>query len=256
MQTYIDKAVHFQFTKHLEDDGDFDYELEGEPVVDVIGLGDKPSTLAGEFDKAKDDLEDSKYPIHAAAREGKLEELKKLIEEPSATTDDSSNTNTFPNTLDESGQTPLHLATDRGHLDCVKALILAGADINSVDNDGIGILQTAVIGGDKACSELLLVLGANPDQADNDGDTPRGSAQDDDELKIVFQRFDEKTLPSEQILNPEFMNELKRRKIPVKFPPKATEDSKRKPEVVDAKTEIKVLDEPIEFDLEDDGDMF
>ena len=267
MQTYIDKTIHFQFTKHLEDGGDVDYELEGDPAIDVIGLGDKPSTLAGEHDEDATALEDSKYPIHAASREGKIEELKKLIEESSTAKGDSSNT--FPNTLDESGQTPLHLATDRGHLDCVKALILAGADINSVDNDGISILQTAVIGGDKACSELLLVLGANPDQADNDGDTPRGSAQDDNELKLLFQKLDAKMLTSEDILDPDFVQELEQRKIPIKFP-KTTAELEKKSDVMNAKTEIKnskteiknpkkeikILDEPIDFELEDDGDMF
>jgi len=254
MQNYIDKAIHYQFTKHIEEGDDHDYELEGDPAIDMWGLGDKPSTLADEYDKDATALEDSQYPIHAAAREGNLEELKKLIEESATKTTRSSNT--FPNTLDESGQTPLHLATDRGHIDCVKALILAGADINSVDNDGISVLQAAVIGGDKECSLLLLVFGAHPDQADNDGDTPRDSAQDDTELKELFQNYDDKTLSSEHLLDPDFIKELRQRKIPIAIPPETAAVSARKSEKVDIKTQMEILSETIDFDLDDDGDMF
>jgi acyl-CoA-binding protein len=264
MQNYIDKAIHFQFTKHIEEGDDHDYEMEGDPAIDMWGLGDKPSTLADEYDKEKIALEDSQYPIHAAAREGKLEELKKLIELSSSptittTTTICSSDDKFPNTLDESGQTPLHLATDRGHIDCVKALILAGADINSVDNDGISILQAAVIGGDKDCSHLLLVLGANPDQADNDGDTPRDSAQDDDDLKELFQNYDDKTLVSKHLLDPEFLKELQQRNIPISIPSETTavvSATSKSPEKVDVKAQMKILDEGLDFDLDDDGDMF
>lgn len=288
MQNYIDKAIHFQFTKHLEDNDDHDYELEGDPALDVWGLGDKPSTMADEYDKDALALEDSKYPIHAAAREGKLEELQKLIEESSSssTTSADSSSNPFPNTRDESGQTPLHLATDRGHIECVKALILAGADVNSVDNDGISILQAAVIGGDKDCTQLLLVLGANPDQSDNDGDTPRGSAQDDAELKELFQSHDDKTLTLEDIIDSDFLKQLQKRDIYITFPPKIPSDSGSEPKTstdagsepkmsvdegsepkiptdsgkklnkVDVKREMKILDEPIDIDMDDDGDMF
>lgn len=271
MQNYVDKALHFQFTQHLAEGDDHDYEMEGDPAIDVMGLGDKPSTLADEYDSDAVALEDSKYPLHAAAREGKLEELKNLIESnPYASTASSKE---FPNTLDESGQTPLHLATDRGHIDCVKALILVGADVNSVDNDGISILQAAVIAGDKDCSCLLLLLGANPDHADLDGDTPRDSAEDDTELKELFQSYDKKTLASENLLDPDFLKELQRRNIPIAFPPKpattaAKESEKpvatppkpakksKKSEKVNYKAEMKALDGGIDIDLDDDSDMF
>ncbi len=257
MQNYIDKAIHFQFTKHIVDNDDHEYDLEGEAAIDVWGLGDKPSTMADEYDKDALALEDSQYPLHAAAREGKLEELKKLIENSPAIS-----SSTFPNTLDESGQTPLHLATDRGHIDCVKALILAGADVNSVDNDGISILQAAVIGGDRDCSKLLLLLGANPDQADNDGDTPRDSAEDDIELKELFQSYDDKTLSSDNFLDSDFLSALKERNIFISVPPETSVAKKIKEEPVtysnemDIKAQMKILDEGIKVELDDDGDMF
>ena len=264
MQNYIDKAIHFQFTKHIADNDHDETDLEGDPAIDMWGLGDKPSTMADEYDKEALALEDSQYPIHAAAREGKLEELKKLIESPPTSSE-------FPNTLDESGQTPLHLATDRGHIDCVKALILAGADVNSVDNDGISILQAAVIGGDKDCSRLLLLLGANPDQPDNDGDTPRASAEDDSELKELFESYDNKTLSAENFLDEDFVNQLKEKDISI-IEPKKTEAPapisepepapasvtvrKNKSKKINVKAEMKVLDKQISLEMDDDGDMF
>mmetsp|Transcript_9908 Transcript_9908/g.20631 ORF Transcript_9908/g.20631 Transcript_9908/m.20631 type:complete len:392 (+) Transcript_9908:30-1205(+) len=257
MQNYIDKAIHFQFTKHIVDNDDHDYDLEGEAAIDMWGLGDKPSTMADEYDTDALALEDSRYPLHAAAREGKLEELKKLIENPATIS-----SSTFPNTLDEAGQTPLHLATDRGHIDCVKALILAGADANSVDNDGISILQAAVIGGDRDCSKLLLLLGANPDQADNDGDTPRDSAEDDSELKELFESHDNKTLSSDNFLDSDFLSALKERNIFISASPETAVATEIKEEPViysnemDVKAQMKILDEGINIELDDDGDMF
>ena len=272
MQNYIDKALHFQFIKNIGEGDDQDYELEGDAAIDMMGLGDKPSTLVDEYDEDAMALEDSQYPVHAAAREGKLEELKTLLETGSTTT--MTNTNTSPNTLDVSGQTPLHLATDRGHIECVKTLVLAGADINSVDHDGISILQAAVIGGNKECCQLLLILGANPDLADHDGDTPRDSAQDDTELKELFQKYDDKALsPSEQLLDPIFLKELQHRNISIDVVPiqtktaaapksegnntgSNTNTTSAKPVKLDMKQEMKSLDEAIDIDLDDDGDMF
>lgn len=263
MQNYIDKTIHYQFTKHVTENDDHETDLEGEAAIDVWGLGDKPSTMADEYDKEALALEDSQYPIHAAAREGKLEELKKLIESPPSSSE-------FPNTLDESGQTPLHLATDRGHIECVKALILAGADVNSVDNDGISILQAAVIGGDKDCSRLLLLLGADPDQADNDGDTPRGSAEDDSELKELFESYDNKSLSTDSLLDGEFLEQLKAKDISIAIEPEKTEAPTPAPvpapvptpapaiesKKINVKAEMKNLDQGIDIDMDDDGDMF
>ena len=294
MQNYIEKALHYQFIKNIGEGEDQDYELEGDPAIDMMGLGDKPSTLVDEYEYEKDviALEDSQYPIHAAAREGDFDGLKKFLEAfasdtTTATTTSSvitttgggksNNTNHLqhsPNTLDFQGQTPLHLATDRGHVECVKALILAGADINAVDHDGISILQTAVIVGEDKCCRLLLVLGADPDHEDNDGDTPRGSAQDDTKLKPLFQNHENGTLLSfdQDLFDPSFLEELKRRKIFVASIETtetettvactatetllSTEVSSTKPEEVNVKNDIKTLDEPIDLELDDDGDMF
>lgn len=219
MQNYIDKSVHFLFIKSIaegEDDGN--YELEGDAVIDVMGLGEKPSTLAGEdYDNDALALEDSQYPLHAAAREGRVEKLMALLSSLSSlsSSDKKITEELSPNARDKSGQTPLHLAADRGHIDCLKALVLAGADVNSVDHDGISILQAGVISGDKDCCQLLLIMGSNPDQEDHDGETARNSAQNDKEMKELFEQYDSNSLSVEEIFDPGFIQELKNRNIPI-----------------------------------------
>ena len=59
------------------------------------------------------------YPLHYAARENQLQDLKELLQ----TTAYDNN----PDTLDPSGQTALHLAADRGHVESIKLLLKAGA---------------------------------------------------------------------------------------------------------------------------------
>jgi acyl-CoA-binding protein len=80
---------------------------------------------------------------------------------------------------DGSGQTALHLASDRGNLECVRILLKSGADVSAADRDGISVLQAAVIAGHADVCRTLLEGGADPDQPDVDGDTPRSCAADD-----------------------------------------------------------------------------
>ncbi|KAL3909002.1 MAG: hypothetical protein SGARI_002809, partial [Bacillariaceae sp.] len=121
MQDYIDKVVQFEYVRSISGGAnDDEYVLEGEAVVDVVGMGNTVSTLVGddEEDAAAMAEEDKQFPLHAAAREGQVETLNTLLATASADC----------NQPDLSGQTPLHLAADRGHLGCVKSLVLAGAN--------------------------------------------------------------------------------------------------------------------------------
>jgi ankyrin repeat protein len=62
-----------------------------------------------------------------------LEELKpKLAKTPRTA---AVAENSLPNSIDTSGQNPLHLAADQGCVDIEKSLILNGADIHILDND-------------------------------------------------------------------------------------------------------------------------
>lgn len=95
------------------------------------------------------------------------------------------------NGADESGQTALHFAADRGNIDCIRILIESGADVNAVDCDGIGVLQTAVMGGNIDAVKMLLESGAVPDAQDEDGETPRTWVADDgnEEMMNLFSLY-------------------------------------------------------------------
>lgn len=90
---------------------------------------------------------------------------------------------------DESGQTALHFAADKGCMDCLCMLLSAGANINAYDQDGISVLQTAVSAGiDVEGVRVLLEAGADPDAQDVDGDSPRSIVLEEgkDELVDLF----------------------------------------------------------------------
>jgi acyl-CoA-binding protein len=94
------------------------------------------------------------------------------------------------NYADETGQTALHLAADKGNMDIVQLLIEMGANVNACDQDGISVLQAAVIAGHVQTCQLLLQSGANPNQPDHDGDTPRSCCMDDLENIDMIALFD------------------------------------------------------------------
>ncbi|MGH7973961.1 MAG: acyl-CoA-binding protein, partial [bacterium] len=77
---------------------------------------------------------------------------------------------------DDSGQTALHLAADRGFVEAVDFLLRHGGNANACDGDGISVLQSAVAGGSVDVVRLLLNAGADPDCEDTDGDSPRSCA--------------------------------------------------------------------------------
>ena len=73
------------------------------------------------------------------------------------------------NTTTNTGLTPLHLASQAGHLGAVEALITAGANINQSGNDGKGGDVTAIhIAADAGHHDVVDTLatgGANVDAA-------------------------------------------------------------------------------------------
>ncbi len=200
MQDYIDKSVHFEFTRSmLSNDDDENFELEGDAVMDINGMGNRPSTLSAERTKEEEEAEDEDdkaFPLHAAARNNQLAALERLLQVGENKRD--------PNELDMSGQTALHLAADAGHPDCIKILVKYGADVQAADNDGISVLQAAVIAGHVEACRLLCVLGADPDKADGDGDTPRQCAKDDPVLRDLLFRASIGQLD----IDPDFQKEL------------------------------------------------
>ena len=82
----------------------------------------------------------------------------------------------------DSGETPLHVATHTGvgsaHADVIRALLAAGARPQQADGNGVTALQRFVRHGsdDGEIVALLLKAGANPDQKDSRGDAPLHAA--------------------------------------------------------------------------------
>uniref|UniRef100_A0A0B7AHT9 SOCS box domain-containing protein n=2 Tax=Arion vulgaris TaxID=1028688 RepID=A0A0B7AHT9_9EUPU len=95
------------------------------------------------------DLED-KYPLHNAAREGRLDNLRTLL----ASKKYDVNKGTFELVR------PLHEACLAGHFDCALLLIEYGANVNLTNIDGATALCDACSSGDIQCVRLLLQHGA------------------------------------------------------------------------------------------------
>ena len=99
-----------------------------------------------------------------ALREGRIDEVKALIEE-----------GVDVNTRDERSQTPLMLAAFNGNLEIVKALVERGADVNARANNGYTpLLLTTVTREANAVEivDLLLDEGADINGKDQYGWTP------------------------------------------------------------------------------------
>ena len=65
----------------------------------------------------------------------------------------------------------LHRACNKGHLECAKALLGAGADINKQSNGGRTPLMGAAWNGKIEVVRELLKRGAKKELKNNDGDT-------------------------------------------------------------------------------------
>ncbi|KAK4273872.1 hypothetical protein QN277_017183 [Acacia crassicarpa] len=100
--------------------------------------------------------------IHGYAREGDSTNLLKCIENGVSV-----------NLKDSEGQTPLHWAVDRGHLEVTELLVSRNADVNAKDDDGQTPLHYAVVCEREAIAEYLVKHNADPDLKDNDGSSSR-----------------------------------------------------------------------------------
>ena len=155
-----------------------DEEEDGK--AEVKGMGMRQSIMQQQPLAPAPATTPRKRALIAAAMEGDVAKLRDAIDSMSSIADIAE--------ADETGQTALHFAADRGSADCVKLLLSNGADANCTDAEGISALQAAVIGGDVECVRFLLQAGADPDHEDVDGDTPRSCAADDssEEMKALF----------------------------------------------------------------------
>ncbi|XP_067659832.1 uncharacterized protein [Haliotis asinina] len=100
--------------------------------------------------------------LHDACREGKLEEVKRILDTGRADV----------NSRDGAGRTPVMWAALRGHRDVVELLVSRGADVSLVDDEADNILHWACRGGDRTTVEFVLSLDAvDVNARNNDGHT-------------------------------------------------------------------------------------
>ncbi|CAB1104800.1 unnamed protein product [Ectocarpus sp. CCAP 1310/34] len=82
-------------------------------------------------------------------------------------------------------RTPLHFAASGGHVSTVRALIGAGADLDTADGDGCTPLHLAVFRGFEEVVQELVDAGASVDTSDSEGETPLHTASAHGSLGMV-----------------------------------------------------------------------
>jgi len=101
--------------------------------------------------------------LHTAAECGDMEALRLLLstEEGKA----------LVNSQAEAGMTPLMFAATNGHMDIIKALVDAGADVNAADHDQWSALWALADQGDAQAFQQLVEMGATIKGEDTSGNT-------------------------------------------------------------------------------------
>ncbi|UVI39468.1 ankyrin repeat domain-containing protein [Qipengyuania spongiae] len=82
-----------------------------------------------------------------------------------------------PNIEDKNGTTPLQVAASLGFVEGIEALVKAGARVDVTNSSGETPLISAIHRRDPAMIRLLVKNGANPDRNDNSGRSARDYAQ-------------------------------------------------------------------------------
>jgi len=89
-----------------------------------------------------------------------------------------------PNVADKNGVTPLQNASSRGYVEGVEVLLKAGANVDGANRIGETALIAAVLRRDVAMVRVLLANGANPDRSDNAGRSARDYASLDASTRV------------------------------------------------------------------------
>ncbi|KAK5644313.1 hypothetical protein RI129_005613 [Pyrocoelia pectoralis] len=89
------------------------------------------------------------------------------------------------NSRNNEGDTPLHLSIKRGYTSAAELILTKGADPNIADGRNNTCLHSAVTGGAEDLVKSLLKHGANANAANNDNETPITRAQRSGHLSIV-----------------------------------------------------------------------
>ncbi len=169
-----------------QDDDETELDEDGCPIhqdqseLDYSGMmGIRQSTLSSSVPNKQIQPNSSSSSSEVCLRNAALSSDKVMLE-------DAINNCADINGPDETGQTALHFAADKGCIDCLNLLLNAGANVNAIDQDGIGVLQTAVIAGiDVEGVRVLMEAGADPYMEDNDGDSPHSTVLEEGRQDII-----------------------------------------------------------------------
>lgn len=149
---------------------------KGASVYAKNNEGNKPSQLATQADVVNflSQEESSIWHLCNAAGNGNFNDVKNYASQVSSI-----------DGRGEWGYTPLHCATDAGHLDIAKYLVERGANIEAKDSQGRTSLHWTAKSNRLDVVKYLLRLGANIDSKDNNGWTPLHWAADSGALSVV-----------------------------------------------------------------------
>ncbi|XP_065659184.1 uncharacterized protein LOC136083632 [Hydra vulgaris] len=141
--------------------------------------------------------------LHKACRNGKLEEIKMLLQDENWFSLINSKVGTF-------GYTPLHEAVYARKHDVVKLLLDLGADVNSRSDKNYTALHIAASLDARDCIEVLLEYNANTSLIDDFNKTPYETAKQNNRGFSCCLIFSADVLNSlKQCRNEEFLNYLK-----------------------------------------------
>lgn len=110
-----------------------------------------------------------------AAFEGDFDLVKKIL-----------STNVDPNSGDDTGLTPLHMAIQQKHVNVIHLLLDSGADINQPDKNGNIPLWTAIHNWRQELDVILLLLehGADPTIKNHHGNAVMAVLENSNSLEV------------------------------------------------------------------------
>ena len=119
--------------------------------------------------------EDGVSPLYLASFEGKADVVQTLLEWGQAVDD----------TCGDELRTPLWIAANNGHAECVAEFLGAGASADKPDKHGWTSLFAAAEEGYEEIVAVFIAAGASVDAQESDGDTPLALALANDHTAVA-----------------------------------------------------------------------
>ncbi|TYJ15760.1 hypothetical protein E1A91_A10G205600v1 [Gossypium mustelinum] len=151
----------------LPDDPNYLHQLVSEGDVsglrDFLGKASSGNSGSSFSSIVEAQNADGQTALHLACRRGSAELVEAILEYAEANVD----------VLDKDGDPPLVFALAAGSPECVLALIRRGADVQSRLRDGFGpsVAHVCAYHGQPDCMRELLLAGADPNAVDDEGES-------------------------------------------------------------------------------------